>query len=143
MVITERELKNLEKIPGFENLKRYNETLIEINIKLEEMYIIINDLSKSCSMKNVINRYKTRIRELERKRKRLKNEYYLKLEKYRIKYGIDDTYKQLKDILENGFYIAYENKYAMMDDYLVNYDELQKKNKKLIKKKLNNAKKEI
>jgi hypothetical protein len=84
-----------------------------------------------------------RARELERKIKKLRNEYYIKLERYERKYGQNETYKILKEAIENTFYVVFENKYAISDDYVVNYKQLKKKNNKIITKNIKIAKKEM
>ena len=68
MVITERELRKLEKINGFEYLGKYNQTLLDIYEQLDGIYNLINSANNEPSLKNLINRSKTRARELERKK---------------------------------------------------------------------------
>lgn len=143
MVITERELRQLEKINGFEYLGKYNQTLLDIYEQLDGIYNLINSADNEPSLKNLINRSKMRARELERKIKKLRNEYYIKLERYERKYGQNETYKILKEVIENTFYVVFENKYAISDDYVVNYKQLKKKNNKIITKKIKMAKKEM
>lgn len=143
MVITERELRQLEKINGFEYLGKYNQTLLDIYEQLDGIYNLINSANNEPSLKNLINRSKMRARELERKIKKLRNEYYIKLERYEKKYGQNEIYKILKEAIENTFYVVFENKYAISDDYVVNYKQLKKKNNKIITKNIEIAKKEM
>ena len=93
-------------------------------------------------MKKINDKNKFKIKELEQKIKRIEMNYNDKLKKFELKYGQNNTYHLLKELIEDRFYISYENRYSSSENYFVNYKALNRKNKKLIKRYLKIAKKE-
>lgn len=143
MVITEKELKKIKQIPGFENIDKYNDLLSEIYEELDQLKNLISMTENDNSMKKINDKNKFKIKELEQKIKRIEMNYNDKLKKFELKYGQNNTYHLLKELIEDRFYISYENRYSSSENYFVNYKALNRKNKKLIKRYLKIAKKEM
>ena len=142
MIGNEEELLELEKIEGFNNLEEYMD-IITAYEKLKEdlkdcILQIQQDMLKNKTNKALLEtckimlvKYRKQLETIEKNIEKKKNKFLTSLDNYKNINGDNETIKKLEAIYNKTYYMMYKNEFAYMHEqgnYIVNYDELNKKN---------------
>lgn len=142
MIGNEKEIQELSKIEGFDNLEQYMDIIdsyIKTKKQLEDFILQTqrkmvenkNDKALLESCKLMLNRYRKQIESINRQIEKHNHKFEFYLNKYKNTYGINKTYDVLNCIYERQYYMMYENEFSEKHKegkYIVNYFELKEKN---------------